>query len=413
MTADYIFLLIILIVAVGFFLDTFLDYLNIRKMAGSIPDELEGIYNAAEYQKSQQYLKEKTRFGFLLSSLSFIVTLFILFVEGFAWLDNLLRTVTEHKLLLPLLYFGVIGLAADILSTPFDIYHTFTIEEKYGFNKTTPRTYIMDKLKGWLLSLVLGGGLLTIIILIYHSTGPYFWLIAWLVMTLFSLFMTLFYSNLIVPLFNKQTPLEEGELRKAIEAFSNKVNFKLKNIFVIDGSKRSSKTNAYFTGFGPKKRIVLYDTLMKNHTIEEIVAILAHEVGHYKKKHVLKGMITGTIYSGLLLYLVSLFLGYPVFSEALGAANGSFHIGIIAFGLLYSPVSMIIGLWTNYLSRKHEFQADRFAAENYSAVYLTDALKKLSKDNLSNLNPHPVYVFFHYSHPPLLQRITALKSLLR
>ena len=210
MTADHIFLLIILIVAVGFFLDTFLDYLNIRKMAGSIPDDVEGIYHVAEYQKSQRYLKEKTRFGFLLSFLSFIVTLFILFVEGFAWLDNLLRTVTEHKLLLPLLYFGVIGLAADILSTPFDIYHTFTIEGKYGFNKTTPRTYIMDKLKGWLLSLVLGGGLLALIILIYHSTGSYFWLIAWLVMTLFSLFMTLFYSNLIVPLFNKRL-LKEGK----------------------------------------------------------------------------------------------------------------------------------------------------------------------------------------------------------
>jgi STE24 endopeptidase len=277
-------------------------------------------------------------------------------------------------------------------------------------NNTTVKTFILDKLKGWLLAIVLGSIFIALFILIYNKTGINFWWIAWLVFSAISIFFSMFYSNLIVPLFNKQTPLEKGELRTAIEVFSNKVGFKLNNIFVIDGSKRSNKANAYFTGLGSKKRIVLYDTLIKDHTTEELVAVLAHEVGHYKKKHTLKGIIISLLETGMMLYILSWFISNPVLSEALGTQQ-SFHIAIIVFGILYSPLSMILGLAMNVLSRKHEYEADKFAGENYNAESLKSALKKLSVNNLSNLKPHPAYVFFHYSHPTLLQRLAALNQL--
>jgi STE24 endopeptidase len=259
-----------------------------------------------------------------------------------------------------------------------------------------------------LLGAVIGGGLLALIIYIYQLTTTNFWIYAWMVITGFSIFMVLFYSNLIVPLFNKQTPLPEGELKSAIEAFSEKVGFQLDNIFVIDGSKRSTKANAYFTGFGSKKRIVLYDTLINDMTTNELVAVLAHEIGHYKKHHVVWSLILGTIQTGVTLFLFSLFVGSPDLSAALGVKQPSFHIGLVAFGILYSPISLMVGLAMNILSRKNEYQADAFAAEYFSATELASALKKLSVKNLSNLKPHPLYVFFHYSHPTLLQRLNAL-----
>jgi STE24 endopeptidase len=285
------------------------------------------------------------------------------------------------------------------------------IEERFGFNKTTPKIFILDKLKGWLLVLILGGGLIALVVWIYTISGPWFWMLAWGAIGFFTIFMTMFYSNLIVPLFNKQTPLEEGSLRKAIESFAQKVNFKLKNIFVMDGSKRSTKANAYFTGLGAKKRIVLFDTLIKDHTDEELVSVLAHEVGHYKKKHTLSGTVLSLLQMGLMLYILSLFIGKPVLSQALGASEGSFHMGILAFMLLYSPLSMILGLIMNAVSRRNEFTADRYAGEHYDPEPLKEALKKLSVNHLSNLTPHPAYVFFHYSHPPLLERLKALDKI--
>jgi STE24 endopeptidase len=309
-----------------------------------------------------------------------------------------------------LLFFGVIGIASDILSTPFSIYDTFVIEEKFGFNRTTVKTFVTDKIKGWLLAALLGGGLLAIFVWFYDFAGSLFWLYAWLFLTGFSVFMAMFYSTLIVPIFNKQTPLEEGELRDAIEAFARKAGFKLDNIYVIDGSKRSSKANAYFSGLGPKKRIVLFDTLIKDHTTEELVAILAHEIGHYKKKHIVKGMVVSGIHSVVMLYLLGFFINRPELSMALGVEQSSFHIGIIAFGLLYSPISTILGIAGNAMSRKHEYQADSFAARNYKPEPLQDALKKLSVNNLSNLRPHPLHVFINYSHPTLLQRLEHLEK---
>ncbi len=310
-----------------------------------------------------------------------------------------------------LMFFGVIGFVSDILTIPFEVYSTFVIEQKFGFNKTTARTFILDKLKGWLLTAVLGGGILALIIWIYSLTTNMFWIFAWGAIAIFMVFMSMFYSELIVPLFNKQKPLEQGELRDEIEKFASKVGFKLNNIYVIDGSKRSSKANAYFTGLGPRKRIVLYDTLILDHSINELVAVLAHEVGHYKKKHTILGLMISLAQSALMFFILSLLLGNPLMSEALGASRASFHLSVLVFGILYTPVSTILSLGLNYLSRKHEFEADRFAGENYSSEALGNALKKLSVNNLSNLKPHPAYTFFHYSHPPLLKRLDALDHL--
>lgn len=410
-TAELILYIIIGIIAFDYIFERILDYLNSTYWSDELPEELSDIYEADKYKKSQQYLRVKQRFSLLVSSISFIAMILMLVLGGFAFLDQLTRSITPHPILMALLYFGILGLAADILSTPFSIYNTFVIEERFGFNKTTVRTFILDKFKGLFLGLIIGGGLLSLIVWIYISTGAWFWLIAWIVVSVFMIFMTMFYSNVIVPLFNKQKPLESGELREAIESYASRVKFRLKNIFVLDGSRRSSKANAYFAGLGRKKRIVLYDTLINDLSNPELVAVLAHEVGHYKKKHTLIGMIYSIIQTGVMLFILSLFLKYPVLSEALGAEHASFHMGVIAFAILYSPLSFVIGLLANIMSRKHEYEADRYAGVTDDPEALKMSLKKLSVNNLSNLRPHPAYVFFHYSHPPLLQRMEALDKL--
>lgn len=405
-----IFIIIVTIVIFGYLLERFLSILNSTKWSYKLPEELKDVYDAKEYKKSQEYKKVNDKFSFLTSSFSLVIILLMLFLKGFSFVDDLVRGFTGDAVLITLLFFGILMFVSDIINTPFSIYDVFVIEEKFGFNKTTPRTFILDKLKGWLLSLIIGGGLLALIVWFYKVTTDMFWIYAWIAISLFMIFMSMFYSTLIVPIFNKQTPLEEGKLRDAIEKFSNKVGFRLDNIFVIDGSKRSTKANAYFSGLGSKKRIVLFDTLIKDLSINEIVAVLAHEIGHYKKKHTIIGIIVSVIQTGITLYIFSLFVDNPQLSQALGSEITSFHLGLISFGILYSPISLVIGLVTNIFSRKNEFSADNFTRVHYNEEDLIKALKKLSSKNLSNLTPHPVYVFFHYSHPTLLQRIRALKN---
>ncbi len=411
MTAQTILWIILMIVVVEFILERLLDYLNSRYWSDMLPAELAHIYDAEKYARSQQYLRVNHRFAQVTESFNFILVAAMLIFGGFGWIDHLVRQVTVNPILMALLFFGIIGLIADLLGTPFSVYATFVIEERFGFNKTTVRTFILDKIKGWLLGAVIGGGILALIVWIYGETGKWFWLAAWGVITLFTLFMALFYSNLIVPLFNRQKPLEAGPLRDAIEDFSDRVGFRLKDIYVIDGSKRSSKANAYFTGLGRKKRIVLYDTLISDHPREELVAVLAHEIGHYKKKHTLTGIATSIAQTGLVLFILSLFLDNPALSRALGAEEPGFHLGVLAFGVLYTPLAVVIGLVMNYISRRQEFQADGFAAAHGLGDALKNALIRLSVNNLSNLRPHPAYVFFHYSHPPLLQRLAAIRYL--
>jgi STE24 endopeptidase len=403
-----VFIAIIVILVADFALERYLDYLNSRHRSTQLPDELKDVFDAEQYHKQQEYKKVNDRFSFITSSFSFLVILLMLFFGGFSLVDGWARDITARPVLIVLVFFAILGLGADLMGTPFSLYNIFVIEERFGFNKTTPRIFVMDKLKGWLLGAIIGGGLLALIVWFYDMTGSLFWIYAWMLATFFSVIMAMFYSSIIVPLFNKQKPLEDGELRDAISAFSEKVGFRLNNIFVIDGSKRSTRANAYFTGLGPRKRIVLYDTLIKDLSVKEIVAVLAHEIGHYKKKHTLTGMIAGIIQTGLTLFILSLFIGNPALSSALGSDKPSFHMGLIAFGILYSPISLLAGLLMNYVSRRNEYAADRYVKENYEALELAGALKKLSSKNLSNLTPHPVYVFFHYSHPTLLQRVRAL-----
>lgn len=406
--SNTIFILIISILIFNFLFERILEYLNDKNISTEIPPEAKGIYDEEKYRKMMEYQKVNSQFDLVSSSFSFVLMLGMLLFGGFAFVDNIVRTYTENPILMALLFFGIIGVASDLISEPFSLYSTFVIEERFGFNTTTLKTYFLDKLKAGILSLVIGVPLLSLVIWFYQSAGNNFWIFVWILLSVFMVFMTMFYTSLIVPLFNKLNPLGEGELRNAIEEYSKKVQFTLKNIFVIDGSKRSTKANAYFSGLGAKKKIVLYDTLIEKHTRDELVAVLAHEVGHYKKKHTRLSLVLSIFQTGITLFIFSLVIDNPDLSGAIGAEKPSFHIGAIVFGMLYAPVSFILGIAMNILSRKNEFEADAFAKETSDGEALKSALKKLSVDNLSNLTPHSLYVFFHYSHPPLLERLKKL-----
>ena len=408
MNPQTIFYIIITIIVLNFILERWLSWLNDKNSSDTLPDELKGIYDEEKYAKQRAYDKVKDRFSIISSTFSFILILLMLFFKGFAFIDELAKTFTENVILLPLVFFGILMIASDILNMPFSLYSTFVIEEKFGFNRTTVKTYILDKIKGALIGTVLGGGLMALFIWFYNYTGDLFWLWTWGAFAVFMILITMFYASVIVPLFNKLTPLEDGELKEEITSYCKKVGFKLDNLFVMDGSKRSSKANAFFSGLGSKKRIVLYDTLANEYSKEEITAVLAHEIGHYKKKHTLTTIIVSILQIGLMLFVLSLVINMPEFSLALGVKEKSFHISLLVFSLLYSPLSMLIGVTMNVISRKNEYEADNYAKTTYNAEPLVSSLKKLSVDSLSNLTPHPYYVFVNYSHPTLLQRIKAL-----
>ncbi len=410
MNPQTLFYIIIAIIVISFIADQILDFLNARHFNDPVPKGLEDVYDPQEYQKSQLYKKTNHRFGIITAVFSLVLTLAFLIFGGFEWVDQIARNASGNTIVIALIFFGIIILGSDILSTPFSYYKTFVIEEKFGFNKTTLKTFVLDKLKGWLMTIILGGGILAVIVWFYETIGKNFWIYAWLAMALFTLFMNMFYSRLIVPLFNKQTPLENGELKDNIQRYASSVGFKLNNIYVIDGSKRSTKANAYFSGFGKEKRVTLFDTLINDLNTEEIVSVLAHEVGHYKKKHIIFNLVATILLTGFMLFILSHFANNPDLSLALGVSNPGFHVALVAFGILYSPISEITGMVMNYFSRKFEYQADNYAKSTYKATPLITSLKKLSGNNLSNLTPHPAYVFMHYSHPTLLQRINNLKA---
>jgi STE24 endopeptidase len=409
MTAEFVFYLLIGILSITFIVDRIISSLNTSRFDDEIPEVLNDVYENEAYLKSQVYKKENAKFSSITSSFTFVLTILFLFLDGFKFLDGFVRQISSNEIVVTLLFFAVIMIGLDIITTPFSYYRTFIIEEKFGFNKTTNKIFWLDKIKGWFLTVIVGGIILGAITWFYQQTGESFWVYTWILISLFSVFVNFFYSKLIVPIFNKQTPLENGSLKNAIENYAKSVGFQLSNISVIDGSKRSTKANAYFSGFGTQKRITLYDTLINDLDEDEIVAVLAHEVGHYKRKHIIFNLISSTLITGLTLFILSLFIGSPILSNALGVENPSFHIGLIAFGILYSPISEITGLFMNYVSRKFEYQADNFAKETFSAEPLISSLKKLSKNSLSNLTPHPLYVKIHYSHPTLYQRVENLR----
>lgn len=403
-----ILIIILLIITISYIFEQLLDYINLKSKRAEIPNEVASFYERDKYLKSLSYHADLTKFSFFTSAFSFLLSASMLFFGGFGWLDDLLREYIHQEIVLALAFFGVLMIASDILTIPFQWYSTFVIEERYGFNKTTTKTFILDKLKGYLLTALVGGGLLSVLIYLVQSIGPTFWIWFALLAAAFIFIVNMFYTSLILPLFNKLTPLKDGELKNAIEAFSAKVKFPLDNIMVIDGSKRSKKANAFFSGIGRKKKIVLYDTLIENHTTEELVAVLAHEVGHYKKNHIVWGYVLSVIQVVFTLFVLSRMIFNEDVSSALGAHQLGIHINLVAFGILFSPISGITSLLMNLYSRKNEFEADAFARTTYDGTALSNALKRLSVDSLSNLYPHPLYVFFHYSHPPLLERLKAL-----
>lgn len=411
MSSETIFFIIVVFLCLDFVLERVLESLNSKHMSPVLPDSLKGIYEEKEYSRFQSYKRENGRLDSWSSGVGFVVMIVFLVAGGFGWYNSWVVSLTDSVVWQTILFVVGLSVVSSVLDIPFDYYATFRIEEKYGFNKTTRRVYWLDTVKELFLSLVLGGVLLALVVWFYTWAGTYFWLYAWGAVTLFSVFMAMFYSQLIVPLFNKQTPLQEGSLRNKIQAFAGKVGFKLDNIYVIDGSKRSTKANAYFTGLGPKKRVVLYDTLIDELTEEEIVAVLAHEVGHYKKRHTLRSMVVSVIQMGVLFWLFSLCVNNVALSEALGGDRVYFQLGLIAFAILYSPVNLILGVGMNVWSRNNEYEADAFAARYYEGDYLVSGLKKISVKSLSNLTPHPLYEYIYYSHPSLLKRIDAIKRI--
>ncbi len=410
MSPQLLFYIILFITIIGFAFDQWISYLNTTTRSNILPEALKGFYDEHTYSKQQDYEKVNYRFGLLSGILSFIGILAMLILGGFAFVDEFVQSVSGSAIVQAILFFGILAFASDFLGIPLDVYHTFVIEERFGFNKTTPGTFVLDKLKGWLLSAFLGGGILALVVFIYEQSGAWFWVLAWVFISVITLFISYFYTTLLVPVFNKLTPLPEGELRDAIQSVATQADFSLKDISIMDGSKRSSRGNAYFSGFGRKKSIVLFDTLVNEHSVDELAAVLAHEIGHYKKKHVLKGLVSGILQTGVLLFLLSLLLQSPLPSLALGASLPSFHMSVITFGILYSPVSIVLGILFNSISRKHEYEADNFAITLSKPGALQEALKRLSVKNLSNLTPHPWYVFVHYSHPTLLQRLGAIND---
>lgn len=403
--------IILLALAVNYVLNLISDLLNLRSLQTSLPGEFKDVFDEEKYRKAQEYTRVRTRFGLLTSTFSIIILLAFWFAGGFNWVDVFVRDFGYGTIVTGLMFVGILILAQTIISLPFSIYSTFVIEERFGFNKTTPATFITDRLKGLLLTVLLGGPLLAGVIGIFEFFGTIAWLYAWVVVILFTLFVQFIAPTWIMPLFNKFTPLEDGELKQAILDYAEKVSFPLRGIYKIDGSRRSSKSNAFFTGFGRNKRIALFDTLIDNHSVPELVAVLAHEVGHYKKKHIPKNMIVSMLHTGVMLFLLSLFIRVPGLHEAFFMEHISVYAGLVFFGLLYTPIEMVLSVIMQVVSRKHEFEADRFAADTTgNPESMVSVLKKLSADNLSNLTPHPFHVFLHYSHPPVLQRIRAIRS---
>ncbi len=384
--------------------------LNLKALKLELPPTLEGVYNPEDYRNSQEYTRESTRFDLTASTFQLLLLLSFWFAGGFNYLDQIVRAWGFVPIVSGLLYIGILLVAYSLLMLPFSVYATFVIEERFGFNRTTPRTFLMDRVKGLALMTLLGAPLLVGILSFFEYSGSYAWLYCWLIIIIFSLVMQFVAPTWIMPLFNKFTPLESGKLKEAILNYARSVKFPIKNVFVMDGSKRSSKSNAFFAGFGGNKRIALFDTLIEKHTVPELVAVLAHEIGHHKKKHVLQGMIISILHTGVLFYLLSVFLDSPGLYQAFYMEQQSIYTGLLFFGLLYTPIELLLSIVMQMLSRKNEYQADRFAAETIDEPQsMVDALKKLSASNLSNLAPHPFYVFLNYSHPPLLQRMRAIQ----
>ena len=402
------FLIILGLVIFNFLFSTGLEYINHLNWKDLIPNELKDFYKPKKYKKAREYSIRKNKISLISNLCSFTLIISLLCFNGYGYINDFSLNY-DSSYIQSGIFFIILYLISIMISIPFSYYNTFVIEENFGFNKTTKKTFFLDIIKSFIITIIIGSILLFPSIYLFETLESGFWIWLWAGVSALMIFINMFYTDLIVPIFNKLTPLDNGDLRKKIEGYSSKVGYLLKNIYVIDGSKRSTKANAFFSGLGPKKTIALYDTLIEKHTDDELVAVLAHEVGHYKKKHIFSGLLLTIIQLGITVFFLEFCLKQPEISYALGGNAMSFHLGLIGFSFIFSPISLISGIFMNYLSRKNEFEADSYAKETFSGEHLSLALKKLSVDSLSNIYPHPAYVFIHYSHPPLIKRLEALK----
>ena len=406
--SEYLIYIFIFFILFGFVFSSILEYVNSKNWKDSVPDSLKDFYKESDYKKAKSYKLDRDRISLISSLISTTLTIIFIFSGFYGKVSDYSLYYFDNLFLQSAGFFLFFLMISTIINLPISYYSIFTIEEKYGFNKSTMSTFIKDKIKGLIISLLIGGFILYISIQLYNFFEANFWLWLWVFLSAIIIFTNMFYTTLIVPIFNKLSPLEEGSLKNKIEKYSKKIGYSLDKIFVIDGSKRSSKANAFFSGLGPKKTIALFDTLIDKHEEDELVAVLAHEVGHYKKNHIKQGLLLSILQVGIICYILQLCLNEPNLSLALGGLESSFHLSLIAFSFLFSPLSIIIGIGMNIFSRKNEYEADKYAKETYNGESLKNALKKLSSDSLTNLYPHPLYVFVHYSHPPLLKRLEAL-----
>ncbi|MCK5707479.1 MAG: M48 family metallopeptidase [Candidatus Aureabacteria bacterium] len=404
-------IIIITVLIVEYILDLYVEWMNVKNVSCELPDEFKEYYDAAKYKRSQEYLKENTFFGLIKGSIYTIITVFFILFGGFNFVDLTARSFSDSTVLTGLIFAGILIFLIQIISIPFSAYHTFVIEEKYGFNKTTVLTFITDILKSWILTALIGGVMFYGIILFFMKAGSFAWVYCWFSITLFQLFLMFIAPVAIMPLFNKYIPLEKGELNEEIEKYARSQKFKMKGVFKMDASRRSTKSNAFFTGFGRFRRIALFDTLIERHTVSELVSVLAHEIGHYKKKHIIKNLIISILTSGFMFFVLSFFINNEGLFSAFKMNNISVYASLIFFGFLFSPINYLLSIFTNILSRKYEYEADAFAINTYKKPEdFINALKKLSVANLSNLTPHPLKVFLSYTHPPVLKRIDMIRK---
>ncbi len=409
MSATTILNAAIFILVASFLFDVVLNRLNLKHSEKPIDPEFSFLYDDQKRESALEYQRVNYKTNLLSDSITTIFTVLVLALGGFGAVDKFVRTYSDNEILIGLGFIAIVSLLGSIISLPFSIYSTFVIEAKFGFNKTTVKTFVTDKIKGTIIGAIIGAPLFSAIVWIYQGLGDYFWLAAWILISAFSLFSFAFGTTLILPRFNKLSPLEDGDLKSAILDYCNSQGYSVGRLFVMDGSKRSTKANAFFAGIGKSKTIVLYDTLIEKLSVEEVVAVLAHEVGHYKRRHTLAMFISSLAQTLATTALLGWMLNYPEVSFALGAEVHSFHIAATTFFLLFTPISMVIGLAYMALSRRNEFDADEYSTSTYPKGVLGTALGKISTDALANLNPHPLYVKVHYTHPPVIERLKALK----
>ncbi|OEU51756.1 MAG: peptidase M48 [Desulfobacterales bacterium C00003106] len=410
-----IYLTIILSIIIGnYLLDIVVETLNVRHAKSDLPEEYKGYYDAEEYKKTQDYLKENTRFEIISGTITTPITVAFILIGGFNLVDQIARSFNFGPISTGLIFAGILMLASQIISIPFLAYSTFVIEEKYGFNRTTVRTFALDVLKSWLLTAMIGGTVFSIVLWFFGKAGNWAWLYCWVAVVLLQIVLTFFAPVVILPLFNKFYPLEDGELKTAIENYARSQNFRMKGVFRMDASKRSTKTNAFFTGFGRFRRILLFDTLIEKHSVDELVSILAHEMGHYKKKHIFKSVLMSIMTTGLMFFLISFFINNKGLFSAFKMQTTSIYASLIFFAFLYAPINVVVSIFSKMLSRRREYEADAYAVGTYRKPgSMISALKKLTVENLANLTPHPLKVFLTYSHPPVLERIRAIRRMPR